>query len=262
MNKFYMIPNSKDLSKFKEELILPLEGYSIGYDVYFNSDEIESIAKTREVNVMINAFLHKEKIESIRSEIEKLNSVKFFFIEDLGLTNIIDKNRIVLYQNHIINNYSGIDYFKSLGIENIVVSNELTINELKEIRDNTTSNLFYFLVNRNALMYSKRGLVSAYYEYKGKDGGRQKEIVENVSKKHLIIKEENGCTTIYDKNIFSANELMDKFENFNFIVNLSNMSDDEAKVVIEHYKDKNLSDYISVDNYFIRNKIGYKVGEK
>ena len=62
--------------------------------------------------------------------------------------------------SHIINNYSSINYFNELGLSNVVVNNELTKEELIEIRNNTNSNLFYFLINRNTLMYSKRPLLN------------------------------------------------------------------------------------------------------
>lgn len=260
--KYYMIPNTKEIENFTEELILSLENYSIGFDVYFTSEEIEKISKYREVNVIINAFLHKNEINEIKKEIEKMPSVKYFFIEDLGLTNIIDKKRIVINQNHIINNYKSINYFKELNLENVVVSNELTIEELKEIKEKTTSNLFYYLINRNMLMYSKRKLLSSYYTYKNiNTEEKTQEIIENVSRKPLIIKEEIKGTTIYDKKIFSTNENIDDLKGYNFIINFSNINKEETNIILEHYKDKNLKDYIEIDNYFSKNKIGYKVGD-
>jgi len=66
---------------------------------------------------------------------------------------------------------------------------------------------------------------------------------------------------IFDSNIFSANEFIDEFENFNFLINFSNMNEEETNIILSHYKDKNLKDYINVENYFLNNKIGYKVGE-
>ncbi len=62
MNKFYIIPNKKEIDYFKEDLILPLEGFSIGFDVYFTIDEINEIAKSRNISVIINIFLHKNKL--------------------------------------------------------------------------------------------------------------------------------------------------------------------------------------------------------
>jgi len=258
---FYMIPNKRNLSLFKENLILPLKGYSIGFDEYFDSEEIEEISKTREVNVIINKFLHKGEINSIKEVIERMPSVKYFFVEDLGLTNIIDKNRIVLFQNHIINNYDSVNYFKELGINNIVVSNELTKEELKEIREKTNSNLFYFLINKNMLMYSKRPLITSYYEHKNINGEYKKVIEERVSKKELIIKEEESGTTIYNSKIFSFNKYMNSIGNLNYIINFSNLNEEETNIILENYNKENLSDYLEIDDYFVNNKIIYKVGE-
>ena len=103
MNKFYMIPSDKQLNKYKEELILPLENYSIGFDVYFNVDEIINISQERIVNVIINRFMHKKDIESLKEIISKLERyIKLFLIEDLGLLSIIPNEKVVLYQNHLI----------------------------------------------------------------------------------------------------------------------------------------------------------------
>ena len=143
MNEFYMIPNSKDLDKFQENLILPLEGYSIGFDVYFTCEEIILYSSKRNVSVIINSFLHKKEIDKISSLINSMSSVKYFFVEDLGLTNLIDKSKLVLFQNHIINNYFSVNYFKELNISNVVVSNELTTEELETISAKSQSNLFY-----------------------------------------------------------------------------------------------------------------------
>ncbi len=262
MNKFFMIPNKKDVSVFNEELILPLEDYSIGFDVYFSVQEIKQLSSVRDVSVIINKFLHKDDINNIREIISNLDSVKYFFIEDLGLVNLIDKERIVINQNHIISNYRSVNYFKRSNIDKVVLSNELTIEELKEVRANTSSQLFYFLINKNMLMYSKRKLVNSYYTYKNIESDDFKKlIVENVSKKELIVKEEKYGTVIFDNNIFSGNEFMNELTGFNFIINFNNMSEEEASIVMKYYNDSNISEYVRVDNYFMKNKIGYKVGD-
>ena len=88
-------------------------------------------------------------------------------------------------------------------------------------------------------------------------------IIKEVStKKELIIKEENKNTCIFDNNIFSGNLYLNLLVGYNFIVNLSNMSDSETSIILSHYKDINLNDYISTDHYFLDNKIIYKLGVK
>ena len=261
MNNYYMIPNSKDVSLFKEELILPLESYSIGFDVYFNYEEIKEISKKREVSVIINRLLHKKDLDLLLSFISKMDFVHYFFVEDLGLLNILDREKVVLFQNHILCNYDSVNYYYDMGVKNVVVSNELVLEELETIREKTKSNLFYFLINKNTLMYSRRKLISAYNDYKGIKESKVNTIIERVSRDKLLIKEEESGTVILDSKVFSANKEISKLSGFSFIINFSNLSSFESEMVMNHYKDENLCDFLDVDNYFLYNKIGYKVGD-
>ncbi len=262
--KYFMIPSDKELDKYKEELVLPLLNYSIGFNVYFDKEEIINISKSRKVNVIINRLLHKEDIDSIKSVLDSLkDSVNLFFIEDLGLISMIDKDKIVLYQNHILNNYDAVNYFNSLGIKNVVINNDLTIDEIKEIDSKTSSNLFIFGINKNNIMYSRRKLISSYRDFKNDQSISDNNIiVEDISKKELIIKEEDKGTTIFTKEIFSINDYLDSFNNFNVIINFSNFTSEEKDIVLSNYSNKELNKMIKVNNYFLMNKIIYKLGVK
>ena len=72
------------------------------------------------------------------------------------------ENEIILFENHIISNYKAINFLKTIGYDNIVINNDLTISEIKEILKETDSNLFYFFINKNHLMYSRRALVTNF----------------------------------------------------------------------------------------------------
>ena len=262
--KYYMIPYCKELDLFKEELILPIEDYSIGFDIYFSFNEIIEISKKRKVNVIINRFLHKDDISNIRDVINNLSDyVELFFVEDLGLLNIIDKEKIVLYQNHIINNYESINAYYKLGIKNIVINNDLTLDEINTISEKSLSNLFIFGIAKNNLMYSKRKLLSSYKDYSNlKNIENNKIIKESVSKKELIIKEEKYGTLIFEKDFFSINDHLNCFDKFNVIINFSNSTDNEKKIILNNYMSDNLNKMIDVNDYFLNNKIIYKLGVK
>lgn len=114
--EFIIIPNSKRLSSFKvNKFILPLEDYSIGFDVYFDAKEINRISEKYDVIVIMNKFLHR-KIDDFRKIYNSFNSKIKFMIEDIGLNDVIDKDRIILYENHILSNYRAINYLKKLVI--------------------------------------------------------------------------------------------------------------------------------------------------
>lgn len=261
MNDFYVIPNNKDV--VFNNLILPLKDYSIGFDVYYTVSEINSLSKKLNISVIINKFLHKEDIKNIINIINelKIDNIKYIFVEDLGLVSLLNNNKVVVSQNHIINNYDSINYFKSLGYSNILVNNDLTINELKEIISKTSSNLFMYFISKNNLMYSKRRLLTAFSNYKNSDISKKEVITEKVSNHKLIIKEEKCGTCIFNKRIFAGNKYMSELSSVNKIVNLSNMDEFETKTILKYMDKVNLSDYIEIDDYFLDNVIPYKVGD-
>lgn len=261
MNDFYVIPNNKDV--VFNNLILPLKDYSIGFDVYYTVSEINSLSKKLNISVIINKFLHKEDIKNIINIINELeiDNIKYIFVEDLGLVSLLGNDKVVVSQNHIINNYDSINYFKSLGYSNILVNNDLTINELKEIISKTSSNLFMYFISKNNLMYSKRRLLTAFSNYKNSDISKKEVITEKVSNHKLIIKEEKCGTCIFNKRIFAGNKYMSELSSVNKIVNLSNMDEFETKTILKYMDKVNLSDYIEIDDYFLDNVIPYKVGD-
>ena len=261
MNDFYVIPNNKDV--VFNNLILPLKDYSIGFDVYYTVSEINSLSRKLNISVIINKFLHKEDIKNIINIINELeiDNIKYIFVEDLGLVSLLDNNKVVVSQNHIINNYDSINYFKSLGYSNILVNNDLTINELEEIISKTSSNLFMYFISKNNLMYSKRRLLTAFSNYKNSDISKKEVITEKVSNHKLIIKEEKCGTCIFNKRIFAGNKYMSELSSVNKIVNLSNMDEFETKTILKYMDKVNLSDYIEIDDYFLDNVIPYKVGD-
>lgn len=261
MNDFYVIPNNKDV--VFNNLILPLKDYSIGFDVYYTVSEINSLSRKLNISVIINKFLHKEDIKNIINIINELeiDNIKYIFVEDLGLVSLLDNNKVVVSQNHIINNYDSINYFKSLGYSNILVNNDLTINELEEIISKTSSNLFMYFISKNNLMYSKRRLLTAFSNYKNSDISKKEVITEKVSNHKLIIKEEKCGTCIFNKRIFAGNKYISELSSVNKIVNLSNMDEFETKIILKYMDKVNLSDYIEIDDYFLDNVIPYKVGD-
>ena len=258
--KYLLIPKSNYENYFFDffGIILPLKNYSIGFDYYFSVDEINELAKKTNVYVIINKFLHSKEIKEIKKVIDQIKNIKAYFIEDMGLTKIISKGQTIIYQNHILNNYESVNYLNTLGYKKCVISNELTINELKEIKDKTESELYYFLINRNMLLYSKRKLITNYMlNFNIKEETKKLNIKEKVSNHELIIKEENGSSVIFNKKIFSASSYQKDINYDYFIININNMEDEEIKEILKNYKSGNIN--LDTDNYFLLNEIGYKV---
>lgn len=259
-----IVPNDKNLESYKcNSFILPLKGYSIGFDTYFDVDEINNFSSFYNVSIIINKFLHKNSLETIKKELLKFsNNIKYFFIEDFSLLGYLPKENAVLYPNHIISNYYSVNYLNELGFNNIIISNELTIEELKEIDRNTNSNLFYMYLSKNNLMYSRRNLLTNYYEnYEIEDRKNSILVNESVSNHELLIKEESDGTLVFNNKIFCASKYLNDLDNYNLIINFSNIKESDKKIIIDNLNDEKLYKLIDSDFYFLENEIAYKVGD-
>lgn len=259
---FIIVPNSKNLESFNDfsSFILPLEDYSIGFDVYFDIDEINQLSKTKNIYVILNKFLHMQ-IYEFKKIYEKFNNNIKFIVEDIGLLNIIDNNRVILYENHILSNYKAINFLNDLNIKNVGINNDLTISELKDIIKNTKSNLFYLYIAKNMIMYSRRNLVTNYNKHFNIENTSEYLLSEKVTHKELEIKDEKDGSTVRYHKIFCASKYLNDLQKLNLIVDFTNIDEVNTKMIIENICEENLCNLIDSDYYFLEHDIKYKVGD-
>ena len=262
MKKVLFIPNNRKMIKTIvsngfNSFILPLKDFSIGFDNYYCVKEINALSKKYEVSVIINKFLHKEDLEKIKSTLKNLKNIKGYFVSDLSLLNLLKKEKIIISQDYLITNYNSINMYNKLGYKNIVISNLLTVDEIKEIREKTKSNLFYFGINKNPLLYSKRALITNYNKnFNNINVKKKMKLSESATKHKLDIKEEKDGTIIFNSEVFNFFNEKEKIENYvdYVIINLNNLTKDEIKKVFS-------KEFFGEDK-FLNEKIGYKVKVK
>ena len=111
-------------------------------------------------------------------------------------------------------------------------------------------------------MYSRRGLVSNYYENYGINNKNNSILVnESLSNHELLIKEENGGTLVFNNKIFCASKYLRDLDNYNLIINFSNIKESDKKIIIGNLDNKKLYKLIDSDFYFLESEIAYKVGD-
>ena len=259
-----ILPNDKEFKLYDKynlnTFILPLKDYSIGYEVEFDIDEINELSKKYNIYVMINKFLHMN-IYEFKKIYSKFNDNVKFIVEDIGLVNIIDKKRLVLYENHILSNYKAINFLDSIGINNVVINNDLTIKELKDIKSNTKSNIYYFYTSKNMIMYSRRNLVKNYNEYFNMDNENSYVLREHVSNKELEINDYKDGSVVRYNRIFCASKYLKDLNGFNLIIDFNYLNEVTKNMILENIKEENLCNLIDSDYYFLENDIKYKVGD-
>lgn len=261
--EFIILPKRKELKLYEEygfnTFILPLKDYSIGFNVYFDIDEINKIAKCNTVYVIMNRLLHKQVYDFDLSKFD--DNIKFI-VEDIGLLSFIPRNRIILYEHHILSNYKAVNYLNTLGINSVVINNDLTIDELMKINNECKSNIFYFYVSKNTLMYSRRALVSNFNKYYNINSNENYYNLNEKSSHHkLIVKEEKTGSVILNDRIFCSSKYLNKLKCFNLIINLTDIDDISEKIILSECESDSLCNLIDSDYYFLENDIKYKVGD-
>lgn len=207
------VQKTDDLDKYRElgvsNFLFPLEGFSIGYDA-FSFKDIEKYAKS--AYVLINRILTDEDIDTLLSLTIPKNVVGFV-IEDTGLMyELKDKGyELISFQNHLNNNYETINYWLDY-FDSVVLSTDITKDESLEILKNSTRPLVVPMFLVPIIMYSRRRLVSNYYEHEGIEHAPNTKIsISEMEIEFNLVESEYG-TAIFDKDAIDARELISEVE--------------------------------------------------
>ncbi len=188
--------------------ILDLSCY---YDTLYSIEEIEKIVEIAHKNnqkIYINAkkIIHEQNIVEVTSLVKKLELIgvdyylygDFAFYQIAESLNITDK---LIYQvvTYMTNKY---DIEVMLKENNsVVVSTELSFEEMKDIVNNVTQQLHIHTFGYYPIFHSRRELISNYLIYRDReiDFKADYDIVEELRNSHYPIEQnENGMVVYLD----------------------------------------------------------------
>ena len=143
--------------------------------------ECIDLAHNSEVKVYVtaNIYAHNDDLPEIRKYFEELNAIKpdAVLISDIGVINIakeiLKDIEIHLSTQANTTNYETVKFFRDLGIKRVVLARELSLNEIKKIKDELkdTVEIETFVHGSMCISYSGRCLLSAYMAGKSANDG-------------------------------------------------------------------------------------------
>lgn len=213
MSKKLIIPASlkqiEDYSKKIDGILVPLKDYSINFENTFTLDELDKmICNNKEVFVLMNKNFHHTELEGLKNTLEKLNDKKIsgIFFYDLAIMNVKEKIKhpLIWAQEHLTTSDCSMNYWHSKGVYGTLLSNEITKEEIKEIRKNTQSTLFLITFGYIPIFTSKRHLVENYlktFHLQSKNNYA----LEKENKKYIIHDDKYG-TFVYTNHILDIRE--------------------------------------------------------
>ena len=229
-----------------EGIVLPLENFSVDYFKYYSIYDIEEYRKNTDklLYIVINKMIFNDELDNLLNVLKKLENIKVdgVFFYDLAILNLVKENKInlnLIYNGtHMVTNSDTINLYYNLGIKGAYLSNEITKDEVLNIRYNTKSDLFILLLGNPVVAMSRRNLLTSYFANKNKSKNNLITIKEPKSGQEFIVKEDsNGTTFFYNRRLNLSNvykELVECGINYG-IIEQGDYNSDEYKELIKAY---------------------------
>ena len=122
----------------------------------------------KKVYFTLNAYLHEYDTENLKNYLKELKGIDLdaFIVADMGVfsilrENIPNANVHISTQANVTNSYT-INMWKSLGASRIVLARELSLDEIRAIKDKTDIEIEAFVHGAVCMSYSGRCLLSNY----------------------------------------------------------------------------------------------------
>ena len=223
MMKLLVEPCSKSINYIKkvDGLILAIEDYSVESTCFFSLNEIVEVKKnnTCSVFVKMNKNLFNEDISVVKDILIKLdeNGIDGVFFYDLAILELKKELNLDLdliwNQTHMVNNYMTCDYYFNKGVKYALLGKEITLDEIKEIINNSKITSMVEVVSLPSVAFSKRKLVTNYYNDLGEKEARELVVQEKITKDFYNVVEDNNGTSFYLNKITNGTSIIkDLFE--------------------------------------------------
>ena len=228
MSKIIVIPSSLDhmyeLTSYNiDGFIVPIKNLSANQSFEVDYKDLELVIdkiKNKEVILLINKMMHSSDIELLRKVLKKTSTLKvdkimyydnsvYMLSQELKL-NI----PLVIYQDHLNLSILSNKFYNDMGINYAYISSDITKEEIRDIKLNTKSKLFITAYGYVPIFYSRRYLLSNYFEYIDKK--KKKDVFYLVNE--YPIKESDFGTIIYSNKIINLINELDKLDFIDYIV--------------------------------------------
>ncbi|MDR1782597.1 MAG: U32 family peptidase [Bacilli bacterium] len=178
-----------------------------------------------ELFINLDRLYYNDDFNSLSSILKKLNKLKIrkLIINDAGVVELIKelglKFELINGSNTLNTNYQTIEFLSNY-YRGFYLSNEINLNEILKIRDNTNAMLMVQVFGKQLMFSSKRKLLTSYFQFHHLDlidfNSQNPLIIKDlndINNKSYIYEDSNGTYVTTYKNVNALDYLYD------FIVN-------------------------------------------
>lgn len=172
---------------------------------------IDKIFTENEINEGIE-FVNKYKDDALIS----------FYVSDLGLIEYAKslniESRFIYDPKTMITNYLDALVYKSLGIDSLGISNEITLEDVIKIKEETDNNYLYLVFGKRIMFYSKRMILDIYKRKQNINNHESKLYIKEMDKDSLypLVENDNGLS-IYRNYFINLSKEIDKIKDLKYL---------------------------------------------
>ena len=197
-----------DYLNYTNSFIIGLKDFSINYQEY----SLEDISKLKkdypniELFVSVNKNIFNSDLQELEDKLNALSKldIKGLLFYDLSILSIVKKNNLniplVWAAEHMTTNYNTCNYYYDKGVEYAYTSSEITMEEIKEIKEKSKIKLISFFFGYPDVSFSKRKLLTNYFLYHNLDKEKDWYTISSDEENKYFIKESKlGTRILYGK---------------------------------------------------------------
>ena len=249
MKKIIIPKNLEQINNLKDYydgIIVGVEKLCMNMPTSFTLEEIKGININKEIFVSLNKNMFNKDINLLKEtliELDKLN-IKGILFYDIAVVNLKKelnlKTPLVWSQEHLTTNYLTCNFWNKYGCDFVYLSNEITLNEINEIKENTKCKTMSTVFGYLPMFVSRRHLVKNYLDtFNIKDNSKVNYLYKEDNY-YQIIDSEDG-TIAYSSHILNGIEEMLTIKSDYVILNSFGIDDDTFIEVLKMYNNVNES---------------------
>ncbi len=264
-NKFLVIVTDKEQIKTLKEaritnFLFPLKDYCVGFFHSFSIDEIPENGY-----LYINRMLDTDSYQNLeRLFISLPSTIKGIVFEDLGLITLLEKLKLpqerILYQTHFATNYESINENLKF-VDSIVISTDITENEIQEILKNCNKPLVYMLYGLVPVMYSRRTLLKNFSTAFSLPYKNPLTLKEKITNNAFCAVENEYGTVLYNEKYYKGTYHIDDTKIKFYLINPLFLSKEEQIKIIQSLIQKEETRNEKEDQGFLYRPTIYKIKE-
>lgn len=226
-------------------VIVGIKDLSINQPAYFTLNEIKKINEIiknngKEIFVSLNKNMFNKDLEILEYTLLQLDNLKLngILYYDIAIVNFKKNLKLVTplvwNQEHLTTNYLTSNFWYEYGAKYTMLSSEITIDEINEIKENAKAKIMVPIFGYLPMFVSRRHLVKNYLDtFKIKDDSSIN-YIEKENKTYAIIDSDDGTIAYSNKCLNGINETL-KLNSDYIVLNSFNINNATFRRVVSMY---------------------------